>query len=278
MKRLAAGAFGALVVAALAWMAAGAPGAQAEGVVGEGGRPAPASTADPRRSGFESMTVELRAMQQDDASNPGMLWVKDGEALWNRADEAAAKACAACHGDATSAMRGVAARYPAFDAIASRPFTLAQRIDACRVRHQQAAPFAAESQERLALEAFIASQSRGQPIAPPPDSRLEPFRARGERLYRQRIGQLDLACAQCHDEHAGQRLAGSVIPQAHPTGYPIYRLEWQGLGSLQRRLRGCMSGVRAEPYPFDAQELVELETYLAQRAAGLQIETPAVRP
>jgi hypothetical protein len=50
-----------------------------------------------------------------------------------------------------------------------------------------------------------------------------------------------------------------VIPQAHPTGYPIYRLEWQGLGSLQRRLRGCMSGVRAEPYPYDAQELVELE-------------------
>ena len=73
-------------------------------------------------------------------------------------------------------------------------------------------------------------------------------------------------------------LAGSVIPQAHPTGYPLYRLEWQGVGSLQRRLRGCMSGVRAEPYPYDATELVALEAYLAKRAEGLKVETPAVRP
>ena len=69
-----------------------------------------------------------------------------------------------------------------------------------------------------------------------------------------------------------------MIPQAHPTGYPIYRLEWQGLGSLQRRLRGCMSGVRAEPFAFDAPELVALELYLMQRAAGMLLETPAVRP
>ena len=224
------------------------------------------------------MTAELRAMQQDDASNPGMLWVKDGEALWNRADGPSAKTCSSCHGDATSAMRGVAARYPAFDSATARPFTLGQRIDACRVRHQQAAPFGAESDSRLALEAYVAFQSRGLPVAPPADPRLAPAQERGERLYRQRVGQLDLACAQCHDERAAQRLAGSTIPQAHPTGYPIYRLEWQGVGSLQRRLRGCMSGVRAEPYAYDAQELVEIEAFLAQRAAGLKIETPAVRP
>ncbi len=92
------------------------------------------------------------------------------------------------------------------------------------------------------------------------------------------MGQLDLACAQCHDDHAGQRLGSSVIPQGHPTGYPIYRLEWQGAGSLQRRLRGCLTGVRAEAFAFGAPELVELELYLAVRAAGLPVETPAVRP
>jgi sulfur-oxidizing protein SoxA len=92
------------------------------------------------------------------------------------------------------------------------------------------------------------------------------------------MGQLDFSCAQCHDEHAGQRLAGSTNPQAHPTGYPLYRLEWQTLGSLQRRLRGCMSGVRAEPYAYGAEELVELELYLARRAVGMRIEAPAVRP
>ena len=74
------------------------------------------------------------------------------------------------------------------------------------------------------------------------------------------------------------RLGGSPIPQAHPTGYPIYRLEWQGLGSLQRRLRACMSGVRAEPFAWGAPELVELELYLARRARGMPLETPGVRP
>ncbi len=235
-------------------------------------------SADPRRSGFEFMTPEVRAMQQDDALNPGMLWIKDGEALWNRNAGAADRACASCHGAAATSMRGVAARYPAFDEATARPFSLAQRINVCRAQHQRAAPFAAESDELLALEAYVAHQSRGMLVAPPNDARLEPFRARGEGLYRQRIGQLAFSCAQCHDEHAGQRLAGSMIPQGHPTGYPVYRLEWQGLGSLERRLRGCMSGVRAEPLAYGSAELVELELYLAQRAAGLRIETPAVRP
>lgn len=69
-----------------------------------------------------------------------------------------------------------------------------------------------------------------------------------------------------------------MIPQAHPTGYPIYRLEWQGLGSLQRRLRNCMTGVRAEPFAYGAQEMVELELYLAARARGMASEAPPVRP
>ena len=67
-------------------------------------------------------------------------------------------------------------------------------------------------------------------------------------------------------------------PQAHPTGYPLYRLEWQSLGSLQRRLRNCMIGMRAEPYEYGSTEYVDLEVYLTSRARGLPVETPAVRP
>ena len=233
---------------------------------------------DSRRSGFAFMTPQTQAMQADDALNPAMLWVKDGEALWSRNVGAADRSCASCHGTASISMRGVAARYPGFDEPSQRPVDLAERINLCRVRHQQAPALPAESDELLALEAHVAMQSRGMPLQPPDDPRLKPFLDRGAARYRQRIGQLDFSCAQCHDDHAGQRLAGSVIPQAHPTGYPLYRLEWQALGSLQRRLRGCMNGVRAEPFAYGSPELVELELYLAQRAAGLPIETPAVRP
>ncbi len=234
--------------------------------------------SDAKQSGYDFMSPATQAMQRDDTQNPGMLWVAEGEALWNRKAGSADRACASCHGSAASSMRGVAARYPALDQASKRAVDLGQRINLCRQRHQQAAPFGAESQELLSLESLVALQSRGLPIAPPDDPALAASRERGRQLYRQRIGQLDLACAQCHDDNAGKRLGSSVIPQAHPTGYPIYRLEWQTMGSLQRRLRNCMTGVRAEPFPYGSDPLVDLELYLAARAAGMPGEAPAVRP
>jgi sulfur-oxidizing protein SoxA len=238
----------------------------------------PAGSADERRSGFEFMTRSTQALQQDDTLNPAMLWVRDGERAWATQAGRAERSCADCHGELARSMKGVATRYPAFDSAAGQPLTLSARINACRVRHQQATPLAAESEALLGLESAVAMASRGQPLAPPEDARLAPFRAQGQRLFQQRQGQLDLSCAMCHDRHAGQRLGGSMIPQGHATGYPLYRLEWQGLGSLQRRLRNCLSGVRAELPPFGAPELVALELYLAQRAAGMRWEAPAVRP
>ena len=236
------------------------------------------STLEKRRSGFEFMGASTQAMQKDDSLNPGMLWVKDGEALWLRPAGQSGKACASCHAAAVSSMRGVAARHPAFDERLLRPISLSQRINQCRQLHQQAEPLRAESQELLSIESYVAHQSRNMPLAPPVDGRLEPFRQLGQQRFMQRMGQLNLSCAQCHDNHAGKRLGSSLIPQGHAAAYPAYRLEWQALGSLQRRLRNCMSGVRAEPFAYGAQELVELELYLATRASGMLVETPAVRP
>jgi len=230
--------------------------------------------AQDRRSGFADMARETQAMQRDDMQNPGMLWVAEGEELWHR--PSGSQACSGCH--AEGSMRGVATRYPAWDAATGAPIDLAGRIQQCRETRQGAPPLARESQPLLALSAFVGEQSRGMPIAPPADARLAPAREAGRALYAERRGQLDLSCAQCHDDNAGRRLAGSVIPQAHPNGYPLYRLEWQAVGSLQRRLRGCMTGVRAEPFAYGAPDYVAIELFLMSRAAGMAMETPAVRP
>jgi sulfur-oxidizing protein SoxA len=229
-----------------------------------------------RRSGYSFMTPDTRAMQDDDTANPGMLWVLDGEALWKRRAGSADKACADCH-NAPDSMKGVAARYPAFDKALGRPVDLEQRINLCRANHQQASPLPYESRNLLALTAFVAQQSRGIPIETS-DPQLEPFIAKGRELFMQRQGQLNLGCANCHDDNWDKRLAGSAITQAHPTGYPLYRLEWQSLGSLQRRLRACITGIRAQAYDYGAPELVELELYLMSRARGMPMEAPAVRP
>jgi sulfur-oxidizing protein SoxA len=231
-----------------------------------------------RRSGYSFMSPDTQAMQNDDTANPGMLWVLDGEALWKSKAGATDKACVDCHQDARASMKGVAARYPAFDETLGRPVDLEQRINLCRARHQEATPLRYESRDLLALTAFVAQQSRGMAIEAGTDPRLEPFVARGHEMFMQRQGQLNLGCTNCHDDNWDKHLAGSAITQAQPTGYPLYRLEWQSLGSLQRRLRACIGGIRAQTYDYGAPELVELELYLMSRARGMSIETPAVRP
>jgi len=227
-----------------------------------------------RRSGYEFMSRESRAMQDDETTNPALFSLMDGEALWNRKE--GERSCASCHGDAAQSMKGVAARYPAV--AHGKPINLEQRINACRTEQQRAPAFAYESKELVALTTYVARQSRGMPIAVEATDATRPQIEAGRALYQRRQGQLNLSCSQCHDDNWGRLLAGSPIPQAHPTGYPIYRLEWQGMGSLERRLRNCMIGTRAEPYAYGSLEMVQLELYLMWRARGMKLETPAVRP
>jgi sulfur-oxidizing protein SoxA len=229
-----------------------------------------------RKSGYHDMGPSLQKMQDDDTSNPGMLFVQKGAGLWRTAVGTVGKSCADCH--AEGSMQGVAARYPAIPAGKAVPVDLEGRIDLCRTENQKADRLAPESEDLLALTAYVAQQSRGLPVSPPADPKLAPFRGEGEALYRLRQGQLNLSCAICHDENAGKKLAGIVIPQAHPTGYPIYRLEWQTLGSLKRRLRNCLVGIRAEPYAWESPQYVALELYLMDRARGLLLEGIGVRP
>lgn len=227
-------------------------------------------------SGTTFISDDLRERQQDPTMNPGMLWVDEGARLWESATGAAGKACADCHGG-PDAMTGVAARYPAFEPAAGTLLNLEGRINRCRTVHQQAEPLAYESDPLLALTAFVARQSLGMPMHVDVSGKAAPFYREGERLFHLRQGQLNLSCSQCHDWHAGDALRGDTISYGLGNGYPVYRLEWQSLGSLHRRLRACSLGVRAIQFDYGSREYRSLELYLAERARGVLIETPALR-
>jgi sulfur-oxidizing protein SoxA len=237
---------------------------------------AAAAPAQDKRSSFEDMSSDIQKMQEDDFLNPGMLWVSEGAELWSK-PPGSAPSCADCHG-APESMAGVSAQYPAWDGGLDEAVDLERRINLCRARHQSAEPLARESRPLLALTALVAHQSRGHRIEPSDDPRMDIIRARGQELFITPVGQLDLACTECHDANAGRRLAAATIPQGHPNGYPLYRLEWETLGSLERRFRNCLVGVRAEPYDPGSRNYTALKAYLMERAAGMEIETPAVRP
>ena len=209
-----------------------------------------------------------------------MLSVLDGEALWNakagdigqilrrlprrRQDQ---------HEGRRRALSGLRANVPAARSIWSSASTFPRQKDQqakpLRLREQGHAGALGLCRDAVARRADrAATTTRASPRS---STRAAPRSTRAK-------GQLNLSCAQCHDDNWGKHLAGNIVPQGHPTGYPVYRLEWQSLGSLQRRLRNCMIGMRAESYPYGAPEYVDMELFLMWRARGMKMETPGVRP
>ena len=229
------------------------------------------------KSGLTYTGDDVRALQADDFANPGMLWVERGERIWNAPAGASGKSCASCHGDAKVSMKGVAARYPAIDAGSGRLLNIEARINASRSEHQQAAAFAPESEDLLAITAYVNHQSRGLALGVAIDGAARQHFERGRAFYYTRRGQMNMSCATCHEQNFGRRLFAETISQGQPNDYPAYRLEWQTLGSLHRRLRACLYGVRAELLPIGNPELLDVELFLAWRAQGLKGEAPGVR-
>ncbi|MGX5734733.1 sulfur oxidation c-type cytochrome SoxA [Bosea thiooxidans] len=235
------------------------------------------SRAEEMASGSAFLSPELRRQQDDPNRNPAWFWVEQGEELFARKPAGGGDACLGCHRDPAASLRGAATRYPQVDAATGRLLNLEGRIEQCRMEGQDAPAFGYESAELLSLTAYVASLSRGLPMSVRTDGPARPFYEAGKAFFERRQGQLNLSCQQCHDGLVGQKLRGDTISHGAGTGYPAYRLEWNTVGSLHRRLRACSLGVRATQFDYGSPEYLALELYLAARAKGLPVETPALR-
>jgi sulfur-oxidizing protein SoxA len=233
--------------------------------------------AGAKKSGYVFATQETREIQDDDFNNPGFLWVERGAALWSKAEGTAGKACASCHGDAKSTMKGVGATYPKFDDKRGKLVDLEQRINLCRTEHMQAPALAWESDELLGLTAYVKLQSRGMPVNVQTDGPAKTYWEQGKAFYFSRRGQLGLACSNCHEDNEGKMLRADLVSQGQTNGFPTYRFDWQRLGSVQKRFQGCNSMVRAEPFALGSEEYTALELFAASRGQGLPVEAPSVR-
>ena len=227
-------------------------------------------------SGYWFRTPETRAIQDDDFVNPGFLAIEQGAALWLKPEGDAHLSCANCHHD-PAAMAGSGATMPKWSERLGRPVNLEQQIDICRREHMQAQPWPFGSNELTAMTAFVRYQSRGSAVTPHVDGPMTPWFQRGKALYYARNGQLDLACADCHEHNFGRNLRADVLSQGQTNGFPVYRLRDQRLVPLHERIMGCMFDIRAVPFEPLSDELIALEVYLAWRGSGLPVETPAVR-
>ena len=228
------------------------------------------------KSGYFYATPETQAMQDDDFSNPAFIWVDIGAEQWSTVDGEAGKSCESCHGDAAS-MKGVATKYPLYNAEDGKMRTLEHQINYERTERMKAKAWKWEGDEMLGMAAYVKNQSKGMPMNVSIKGDAAPFYELGKAFYMQRRGGLDMSCSNCHIDYPGVKIRANVLSSGLSNGFPTYRLKWQKIGSLHRRFRGCNSNVRATPYNQGSDEYTNLELFLSHRSNGLPVETPAVR-
>ena len=239
----------------------------------------PVSTKDEKSS--EVLTASgLAQLQSANAMNPIGLWIDEGKRKWE-------KDCNACH--AFEKIVKAVPNFPKLDA-SQKLINLEDQISVCRKRDANTPTASASGQffsnddnSTLELSTFLNDAARqltihiATPTNPLHAAIWKQNLTEGEKLFKTRLGHMNLSCQQCHDGKVGASMRAQKITAGHPTGFPAYRISWQGLGSIERRIRACYSGVQAQvPAPQDIR-LRQLELYLKTRAQGLPLEGPSIR-
>ena len=229
------------------------------------------------QSGNAFLSPAMLAMQNDPMANPISLWLDKGQALWASADPKAS--CAQCHGPLEK-NKTLANQFPKWSSNLKKLINLEDQIVQCSERTSQPRKNL-EDPDVLALSALLHQQSKNQTILLRPNAtQKEEWQKElnaGAELFMQRMGRMNLACTHCHDLNIGKTMRADVISPGHPTGFPIFKLSWQSMGSIDRRLRACYSGVQAEVPAPGSPELRQLELFLKSRAQGMPIEGPSLR-
>ncbi len=227
-------------------------------------------------SGWVFRSSETQALQMDDFENPGMIFVDEAIEAWNTVEGSAGESCASCHG-APEEMAGVRAVYPKWNEDAGEVRTIATQVNGCRTERMGAEEWKYDGGDMLNMEALLASVSRGMTIDVAIDGPAQSTWEKGRDIYYTRFGQLDLSCANCHEDNYGNNIRADHLSQGQINGFPTYRLKNAKLNGVQSRFRGCIRDTRAETYSVGAEEMIALELYVASRGNGLSVEGPAVR-
>lgn len=227
-------------------------------------------------SGWLYRDTETRAMQLDDFDNPGMIFVDRGIDSWNTADGTEGKSCASCH-EGPESMKGLRSVTPRVDAESGKLMNIESYINNCRTTRMGAEEWNPKSSSMIDMLALISLQSRGELVNVAIDGAAAPFYEKGKEIYYTRYGQLELSCANCHEDNNGNYIRSDHLSQGHTNAFPLYRLKDAGLVSAQGRFVGCVRDTRAETFKIGSDEFNALELYVAARGNGLGVEGVGVR-
>lgn len=227
-------------------------------------------------SGWRFRSDETQAFQMDDFDNPAMIFVEKAQEVWDTAEGSEGKSCASCHEDVES-LKGVRAVYPKWNDTAGEIRTLEMQVNDCRENQMGAEPWKYTGGDMANMVALISSVSRGLPVSVAIDGPAQEMWEKGKEIYYTRYGQLELSCANCHEDNYGMMIRADHLSQGQINGFPTYRLKNTKLNSVHARFKGCVRDTRAHTFAPGSQEFIALELYVASRGNGLSVEGPSVR-
>ncbi len=176
--------------------------------------------------------------------------------------------------------KGIRQNYPYFDAKSGNVNTLEAEINECRVNNGEK-PLAGAKGDIAQISAYMASTSKGKKlnIKVPNDPRALAWYEKGKSFFYAKRGQLNLSCADCHVNNVGRHVRTEMLGPAlgHPTHFPVYRLQWGYLGTLQFRYAGCNSQVRAKSFKEQGPEYTALEYFETYMSNGIEVNGPSSR-
>ncbi|MDM7931450.1 sulfur oxidation c-type cytochrome SoxA [Tabrizicola sp.] len=227
-------------------------------------------------SGWHYREDETRDLERDDFDNPGMVYVDRGLDLWNSPIGAGGESCAGCH-EGPESLAGLRAVTPRVDAKTGALMTIENYIDACVTERMGQESWGWTSSQMKDMLALISMQSRGMAVNVAIDGAAAPFWEKGKEIYYTRFGQLEMSCANCHEDNQGRFIRADHLSQGQINGFPVYRLKDAGILSAQQRFVGCVRDTRAETFKPNSEEFKALELYVASRGNGLSVEGVSVR-
>lgn len=206
--------------------------------------------------------------------------IEAGEELWAK-PFANGKTYSSCF---QNGGKGLAVGYPFYDAATKKMHTIEADINECRVRNGEKAIKNMKHGKMAQLTIAFKRLSQGEKMAVKLNS-PEAIAAyeKGKQFYWARRGQMNMSCATCHVQNAGNKIRGDVLSAAlgHGTGFPVYRTKWslsnKPLGTIHRRYGGCNKQVRAKPLKPQSSAYTNLELYQAYMNTGIPIKTPSQR-
>jgi len=207
---------------------------------------------------------------------PYEIAVQEGEDLFNTPFKNG-KTYASCF---PNGGIGVKSHYPYFDKNSGEVITLEYAINQCRIKNGES-PLKYKKGKLASISAYMAYTTRGQiiDIKIPNDPRALAAYEKGKHFYYARRGQLNMSCAHCHVDNAGNRIRADILSPAlgHPSHFPVYRSKWGGMGTLHRRFGGCNKQVRAAPFKAQSEEYRDLEYFLTYMSNGIPWNGPGSR-